>query len=71
MRPGKANSISAQSLIAAAARGELDESLARQLYQHGPEVVTLALLAADKHISVLHRQGGRQQATPSAMVPAA
>ncbi len=48
IRPRKANSISAQWLIAAAAHGKLDELLARQLYQHGPEVVTLALVATGK-----------------------
>jgi hypothetical protein len=72
MRPGKANSISARTLIAAAARGELDEVLARQLYRHGPEVVTLALLAASKRIAELQRRCGQQQttpSTPSAMVP--
>ena len=51
MRPGTANSISAQRLTAAAARGELNKSLPRQLYRHGPEEVTLALLAASKCIA--------------------
>ena len=73
MRPGKANSISAETFIAAAARGELNESLARQLSRHGPEVVTLALLAAaSKRIAELQKRCGQQQATPStpsAMVP--
>ena len=51
MRSAKSNSISVQVLIAAAAGGQLDEALARQLYRHGPEVVTLALLAASKRIA--------------------
>ena len=71
MRPGKANLISVPMLIAAAVRGELDESLAGQLYRHGPEVVILALLAAGKRIA---QQNARltelqtrlqQQAAPS------
>ena len=72
MRSGKANSISAETLIAAAAHGELNESLARQLYRHGLEVVTLALLAANKRIAELQKRCGQQQttpSTPSAMVP--
>ena len=72
MRPRKAIWIPAEALIAAAARGELNESLARQLYRHGPEVVTLALLAAGKRIAELEKRCGQQQAspsTPSAMVP--
>ena len=51
MRLRKAKSIPAETLIAAAARGELDESLARQLYRYGPEAVILALLAAAKQIA--------------------
>ncbi len=72
MRPGKANSISAETLIAAAARGELNETFARQLYRYGPEVVTLALLAASKRIAELQKRCGQQQttpSTPSAVVP--
>ena len=79
MRPTKTNSIPVQVLIAAAAGGQLDEALARQLYRHGPEVVTLALLAASKRIAEqeasiaeLRKRCGQQQttpSTPSAMVP--
>ena len=79
MRPGKANSISAQTLIAVAACGELNQSLARQLCRLGPEVVILALLAASKRIAEqqariaeLQKRCGQQEATPStpsAMVP--
>ena len=50
MRPGKAKAMSAKALVEAALRGELTEAQARRLYKLGPEVVTLALLAAAKRI---------------------
>ena len=72
MRPGKANSITTETLIAAAVRGELDEAQALRLCQENPEVVALALLAAARRIAELQsqvRSQGSSPATPSAMVP--
>jgi len=60
----------ARELIAAALRGELDERRARQLAELGPEVVTLALLAASQCIAELQRRpGGASLTTPSGMIP--
>jgi transposase len=60
----------ARELIAAALRGELDERRARQLAELGPEVVTLALLAASQCIAELQkRPGGASLSTPSGMIP--
>jgi len=70
MCPGKASA--AEALISAALRGQLTEAQARQLYREGPEVVTLALLAASKRIAELQAQSRAQPAspsTPSGMVP--
>ncbi|GIK16255.1 MAG: hypothetical protein BroJett003_12190 [Planctomycetota bacterium] len=38
--PGKG--VDAEALLARALRGDFDEALARQLYELGPEAVTLA-----------------------------
>lgn len=51
VRPGTANSNSAQEFIGKAQRRELDETPARRLYEYGPEVVILALLAVSKRIA--------------------
>ena len=79
MRPGKANSIAAQRLIAAALRGELDKAQALRLCQQNPEVVALALLAAARRIAEQNARLAELQsqvpgqrpspATPSGMVP--
>ena len=53
MRPGKAKTVAAQGLIEAALRGDLTEEQARRLYRLGPEVLTLALMAASKRIAGL------------------
>ncbi len=51
MKPRTATTLSAETLIDAAARGTLTEAQARQLYHFGPEVVTLAFLAAKRALS--------------------
>ena len=45
MRKAKVNSAQAQRIITAALSGQLDEAQALELYQLGPEMVQLALLA--------------------------
>ena len=70
MQPGKAKSV--EALIDEALRGKLTETQARWLYKQGPEVVTLALLAASKRIAELQPASKDQQpspSTPSGMVP--
>lgn len=79
MRPGKAKTGSTKRLINAALRGELTEAQARRLYELGPEAVTVALLAAVKHIAEQNAhiaalearvlEPGPSPATPSGMVP--
>jgi transposase len=72
MRPGKAKSVAAEQLIAAAVRGEMDQAAARRLYAFGPEVVTLALLAAARRICELQArlpESSNRPSTPSGMVP--
>ena len=59
-------------LLAAALRGELSETQARQLAQREPEAVTLALLALARRIAELGSgRGGSpiSPATPSGMIP--
>ncbi len=70
---------SVESLVAAALRGELTDAQARRLAQHGPEIVTLALLAASERIAEQNARLAALQtqtatprsspSTPSAMVP--
>jgi len=77
MQPGKAQLL--KTLMDAAVRGELTKEQAQKLYKLGPEVVTLALLAASKRIAEQNVQLGKLQtpandqspspATPSGMVP--
>ena len=70
MQPGKAKLV--QALIDAAVRGELTETQARQLYRHGPEVVTLVLMTASKRIAELQGLPNHQSpspSTPSGQVP--
>jgi hypothetical protein len=60
------------ALLAAALRGELNETQARQLAQREPEAVTLALLALTRRIAELgSRRAGSpiSPATPSGMIP--
>jgi len=63
MASARAKLTPTQALVEAALRGKLTKAQARQLYQHGPEVVTLALLAASKHIAqqnaLITEQGAR------------
>jgi len=70
MQPGKAKSV--ETLIDAAVRGRLTKAQALRLYRLGPEVVTLALLAASKRIAGLQTQANGtipSPSTPSGMVP--
>jgi transposase len=77
MKPRKANA--GDALIDAAVRGELDETQARRLYQLGPEIVVLALLASAKRIAEQNALITELQApakdpqpspsTPSGMLP--
>jgi hypothetical protein len=64
---------SADSILAAALAGELDERHARRLAEQGPEVAALALLALARRIAELqaqvHKPGTPSPATPSGMVP--
>lgn len=79
MSPRKARTSPARALVEAALRGELTETQARRLYRLGPEVVTLALLAASQRIAeqgarIAELQGESQgqqpsPSTPSGMVP--
>ncbi len=67
------------TLVAAAIGGELSETQARELAMYGPEVVTLALLAASKRIAEQETRIAELQAqgtvphtlvsTPSGMIP--
>ena len=66
-------------LLAAALRGELDQTQARQLARRGPEAVTLMLLALAKHIAEQNARLAKLRssvpdspatpATPSGMIP--
>jgi len=61
-----------QGLVKAARRGQLTEAQARQLYELGPEAVTLALLAASQRIAELESKGSVESAplgNPSSQVP--
>ena len=81
MRPGKANTTAAKGLVEAALRGELTEEQARRLYRLGAEAVTLALMAASKHIAeqdkrlneqdtvIAGLQGQREASQPSPSTP--
>ncbi len=64
---------SADSILAAALAGQLDERRARRLAQQGPEVAALALLALTRRIAELqaqvHKAVTPSPATPSGMVP--
>ena len=51
MRKAKGNSARVQRIITAALSGQLDEAQALELYQLGPEMVQLALLATVKRIA--------------------
>jgi len=62
------------TFVAAALRGELDETRARQLYARGAEAVTLTLLALTRRIAELQSPTGAAEAmvtpsTPSGMIP--
>ena len=71
--------MSARALVEAALRGQLTEAQAQRLYRLGAEAVTLALLAASKHIAdqdarIVALEGkaqaqGLSPSTPSGMVP--
>lgn len=77
--PGKL--LDTEALLTRALRGEFDEALARQLYELGPEAVTLALLALARRLADLDRMnahlptggvmpsGGITPTTPSGMIP--
>ena len=70
MKPGTAESL--RAIIDAALRGQLDEALARQLHELGPEAVALAMLATCRRIAELESKGGNGKpspSTPSGMVP--
>ena len=71
MQPWKADSI--ERLVELALRGQPGKAEEGQLYDHGPEVVALALLAASKRIAELQakHQGVQKPspATPWGMVP--
>ena len=58
-----------RALIDAAVRGELTETQARQLYQHGPEVVTLVLMTASKRIAEQDAQIAELQGLPNHQSP--
>ena len=51
MRKAKVNSAQVQKIITAALSGQLDEAQALELYQLGPEIVQLALLATVQRIA--------------------
>ncbi len=59
------NAKSVEALIDAALRGKLTEGQALRLYKQGPEVVTLALLAASKRIAELQPVSEDQHPSPS------
>lgn len=72
--PGKL--LDTEALLARALRGDFDEALARQLYELGPEAVTLALLALARRLADLESDranaataGGAAPSTPSGMIP--
>ena len=70
MKPGTAESL--RAIIDAALRGQLDEALARQLHELGPEAVALAMPATCRRIAELESKGGNGKpspSTPSGMVP--
>ena len=72
MQTRRASVQAIQRLVEAAVIGQLTEAQAQQLYQLGPEAVTLGLLAASRRIAELQGQSQTQQAcpsTPSGMVP--
>jgi hypothetical protein len=63
-----------ETLVAAALRGELDETRARRLYAYGAEAVTLILLALTRRIAELQpttvaADAAMSPSTPSGMIP--
>ena len=69
MTPGKVNT--ADALIQAALRGELTEAQARQLYDHGREVVAFAFAAAARRIAELEARLRPAAAGGPLSIPAA
>ena len=77
MKPGAAKAF--QRIIDSALRGQLDEALARELHEFGPEAVALAMLSTSNHIAgqdarlaeqdarlaQLESQGSHVQSSPS------
>jgi transposase len=62
VRRAKLHATNSETLIAAALQGTLSQAQAQRLYQLGPEVVTMALLAAAKRIAEQHTHIAEQEA---------
>jgi transposase len=71
MDVGAGKEAQAETLIAAAVQGDLDEEQAKRVFQLGPEVVVLLVLATTKRIAELQSllAGGVGPSTPSGQVP--